>query len=77
MKHNGAIGHRARQSFSNNLFVTELPTPGTAALTASVFTLHIMNDSQGAGESGSFSSWRKHVKEVCILKALPWKVKAQ
>lgn len=46
MKHNGAIGHRARQSFSNNLFVTELPTPGTAALTASVFTLHIMNDSQ-------------------------------
>lgn len=77
MKHNGAIGQRARQSSSNNFFVTELPTPGTAAPTASVFTPHIMNDSQSAGEGGFFSSCYKRLKEVCILIALPWKETAQ
>lgn len=48
MEHNGAIWHCATQRFSNNFFVTKLPTPGITALTASVFTLRVMNDSQSA-----------------------------
>lgn len=55
MKHKEAIWHRARQSFSNNFFVAKLPTPGITASTDLAFTLHIMNDSQSAGEGGSFS----------------------
>ena len=67
MKHNGAIWHCARQSFSNNFFEAKLPTPGSTASTASVFTQRIMNDSQSAGEGGSFSSWYKCLKEICIV----------
>lgn len=67
MKHNGVIWHCARQSSSNNFFETKLSTPGITASSASVFTLRIMNDSQSAGEGGSFSSWYKHLKEFCTV----------
>ncbi len=52
-----AVWHCARRSFSYVFLLTKFPTSGVTASTASVFTLCIMNDSQSAGEGGSFSCW--------------------